>query len=238
MLEKCKAKLRAALEKDLSSEEAVDHEKRSRRREKDKKKKKKKKKAARSRNMDKEDGEDSDVDSSPSRSPSSSSTTSESTDTDSSRDHSRDRRKQRRQKRSKFSLEKFTKGRKYMKSLNYNELKYSICMWGSKRAKKAGMDVDTMMSYLGHLTYMSIHAISNNYSDEAYHGYDHAICEKAKEKGLQAFKMGDNGLSLLHFNMDNSKSYREARKGRVGVVASKADWSRLLCLQLQQGRLH
>ena len=81
------------------------------------------------------------------------------------------------------------------------------------------------MGYLGHLAYMSMHAIANNYLDEAYHGYDHAIREKAKEKGLQAFKMGDNGLSLLDFNMDNSKSYGVARKGRMGVVTSKADWS-------------
>ena len=77
------------------------------------------------------------------------------------------------------------------------------------------MDVDALMGYLGHLAFMSMNAIASNYSDEAYCGYDHAIREKAKEKGLRAFKMGDNGLSFLHFNMDNSKSYGVARKGRM-----------------------
>ena len=168
------------MERDLSTDDEGDLEKRSRKREKDKKKKKKKKKSVRGRKRDKEEGEDTNVDSSPSSSPSSGSSTTETTDTDSSQDRNRDRRKQRRRKHSKFSLDKFTKGRKNVKSLNYNELMYSMCLWGSKHAKKAGMDVDALMGYLGHLAYMSMHVIANNYSDEAYRGYDHAIREKAK----------------------------------------------------------
>ena len=66
---------------------------------------------------------------------------------------------------------------------------------------------------------MCMHATMNNYTNEAYRGYDGAIREKAKEKGLRAFKMGDNGLSLLYFNLDNSRGHKAVRKGVVVVVS-------------------
>lgn len=220
VLERRKAKLRAELERDLSSDEEDKSESRSRKKKKEKRKKKKKK--GKSSKREKEDDAGLDPSDSPSSS-SSSSSSSESSDTDSSRDRSRERRKRRRKKRSKFQLDKYTKGRKSVDNLNYNELMYAACVWGAKRAKKADMSVEALMGYLGHLAYMSMHAITNNYSDEAYRGYDRAIREKAKEKGVRAFRMGDTELSLLHFNMDNSRSHKESKKSRSTFTKTDAE---------------
>ena len=58
-------------------------------------------------------------------------------DSDISRERSRDRQRRRRKKHSKFSLEKFTKRRKSVNNLTFNELLYVGYLWGSKRVKKA-----------------------------------------------------------------------------------------------------
>ena len=103
-----------------------------------------------------------------------------------------------------------------MKRLSFMELLYAALVWAIKRADRVEMDMESMKGYMGHLAYMCMHATTNNYTDEAYRGYDGAIREKAKEKGLRAFKMGDNGLSLLHFNLDNSRGHKAVKKGRSG----------------------
>ena len=75
------------------------------------------------------------------------------------------------------------------------------------------MDYEQLRGYVGHVAYMCTHATTNNYTDKAYRCYDKAIREKARgRKGLRAFRMGDQKLSLLHFNLDNTRSQKEARR--------------------------
>ena len=84
------------------------------------------------------------------------------------------------------------------------------------------MDVDHMRGYMGHLAYLCMHATTGNYTDDAYRGYDKAVREKVKEKGLKQFKMGDHKLSLLHFNLDNAKTLKDSKKGgrQAGAVTT------------------
>ena len=96
--------------------------------------------------------------------------------------------------------------------MTFFELMYAALVWGVKRAGKVDMDVEAIQGYMGHLAYVCMHATMGNYTDEAYRGYDGAIRDKAKDKGLKAFRMGDNGLSLLHFNLDNSRAHKDMRK--------------------------
>ena len=198
--ERRKAKLRAKLEKEGSSTSGEDGAKSVRKG----REKKKKKRGTRKQTKKASPG------SSPSDSSSSSS--SSTSDSEGSRSRSRSRARRRRKKRSKFAIDRFTKGNKSMKRLTFYELLYAALVWGIKRAGKVEMDMSELQGYMGHLAYMCMHAITNNYSDEAYRGYDKAVREKVKEKGLKAFKMGDNELSLLHFNLDNAKALKEGRK--------------------------
>lgn len=200
VLERRKARLRAELERDSTDEE--EEQVKPRRKHKGRRK------------HDKCKDTPVAMGSSPSSSPSSSSSsTSSSSDSGSSR--SRDRRRRRKKKRSKFALDKYTKGRKSVKKLTFNELIYAALLWGAKRASKVDMDIEDAQRYMGHLAYMAMHATTNNYTDEAYRGYDRDVREKVKERGLKALKMGDSGLSLLHFNLDNSRLHKDGRKGKV-----------------------
>ena len=73
------------------------------------------------------------------------------------------------------------------------------------------MGYDELKDYAGHVAYMCLHATSGTYTDKAFHGYDKAVREKAKAKGLQAFKLGDQELSLPYFTLVNTMP-------RTGVV--------------------
>ena len=99
-----------------------------------------------------------------------------------------------------------------MKKLTFVELMYAALVWGMKRSEKVGMDLSHMRGYMGHLAYLCMHATTANYTDEAYRGYDKAVCEKVKEKGLRHFRLGDQELSLLHFNLDNAKALKDSKK--------------------------
>ena len=46
----------------------------------------------------------------------------------------------------------------------------------------------------------------------AYRGYDKAVWEKVKEKGLRQFKMEDHELSLLNFNLGTAKMLKDMKK--------------------------
>ena len=129
---------------------------------------------------------------------------------DSSKRHIR--RTHKKKKHSKFSLHGFTKNKKSVKKLSFPELMYAALLWGVKRGQKVGMSSTDLQAYMGHLCYLSMHATSNTFTDEAFRGYDRAIRERAKERGVRAFKMGDNNISLLHFNLDNSKALRESKR--------------------------
>lgn len=148
--------------------------------------------------------------------PESSSSSSDSTSSSSSRSRSRSgskaRRRRRRKKRSKFSLDKMTKGEKSVKRLTFIELLYAALMWGIKRSSRLNMDLPAMKGYMGHMAYMCMHATTGTYTDNAYRGYDKAVREKVKEKGIKCFKMGDQELSILHFNLDNSRALKEPKK--------------------------
>ena len=122
------------------------------------------------------------------------------------------RKEKRKKKKSKFSIEKFTVNEKSVKKLSIFELLHAALMWGVKRAVKVGMTVKDLEGYMGHIAYMTMHATTGNYTEEAYRGYDRAVREKVKEKGIKCFKMGDQEISLLHFNLDNSRSSRDIRK--------------------------
>ena len=193
--ERRKKALRAALEASTDSgeeEAATGRERRA------------KKKKARAKKHSTRDGASGSGDdsSSPSTSPSSSS----------SSGRSRSRTRRRRKKRSKFALDKMTKGEKKVKRLTVMELLYAALIWGIKRSSKVSMDMDNLKGYMGHLAYMCMHAITGTYTDEAYRGYDKAVRDKVKEKGLKWFKMGDQELSILHFNLDNARSMKDTRK--------------------------
>lgn len=140
---------------------------------------------------------------------------SDSTDSDWSRSRSRSRTRRRRRRRGKFAIDRYTKGKKRVSKLVFSELLYAACMWGHKRSVKMDWEIEQAAGYMGHLAYLCMHATTNNYSDEAYRGYDEAIREKAKDKGMKAFRLGDTELSLLHFNMDNTRSNRETVKATV-----------------------
>ena len=158
----------------------------------------------------------SDPDSSPSSSDTSSSSSS-------SRSSSRSRRRRRKKKRSKFAIDKLTKGEKSVKRLSFVELLYAALMWGIKRSARVNMDFDSLRGYMGHLAYMCMHATTGTYTDVAYRGYDKAVRDKVKEKGLKWFKMGDQELSILHFNLDNARSLKEiaSKKGKTESQGKK-----------------
>ena len=160
----------------------------------------------------------------------SSSPTSSSATSSSSIDR-RKKSKKKHKKRSKFSLHGYTKNGKNVKKLSYNELMYASLLWGSKRARKVGMSYDELRCYIGHLCYMCMHAISGNYTDEAFRGYDRAVRSKVKEEGVQAFKMGDHELSILHFNLDNTRSMRDSRRPstKYSTISGSTKPSKGLC---------
>ena len=207
VLERRKAKLRASLGRESSDEEEEPGSARRRR-----------KKPAKGKLRRKSKEVKGSPGASPSSSPSSSSSSSSSSSDSSESSRSRERRRRRKKKRSKFALDKYTKGGKSVKRLSFIELLHAALVWGAKRAVKADMNIESMQGYMAHLAYMCMHATTNNYSEDAYRGYDKAIREKAKEKGLRAFRMGDNALSLLHFNLDNTRDHKEGRKSRGATV--------------------
>ena len=95
-----------------------------------------------------------------------------------------------------------------MSRLTAIELIYAALVWVLRKGKHVGMDFDDMHGYVGHVAYMCRHAITGTYSDSAFRGYDKVIRDKAKAKGLRAFRMGDQELSMLHFTLDNSRYVR------------------------------
>lgn len=152
----------------------------------------------------------------------SSSETTESSDSEVER-RRRSRRKARRhkrRKRSKFDLAKFTKNEKSVKKLTIFELLYAALVWGMRRAEKVGMTMKEVRGYMGHLSYMTMHAITGTYTDQAYREYDKAVRRKVKERGLKHFKQGDQELSLLYFNLDNVKSVRDVKRQKRYVSSS------------------
>ena len=174
----------------------------------------------------KKSAEAADSDDSPSDS-SSSSSSSDSEDGDRSRSRSRSRRKK---KRSKFAINKFTLDEKSLKKVTVTELLYAALMWGVKRSEEVGMTFENLRRYMGHCAYMCMHAATNNYADKAFRNYDRAVREKAKKKGLKAFRMGDGRLTLLHFNLDNTRNSREIRKPtRQSTNARNFDSARKIC---------
>lgn len=165
--------------------------------------------------------EDADPDESPSDT---------SSDDDSGSDSESSRRRRRRRKRSKFALNKYTINEKRLKKVTVMELVYAALVWGMKRGKQAGFDYEDLERYIGHVAYMCMHASTSTYVDQAYRGYDKAIREKVKEKGLKSFVMGDPELSLQFFNLDNKRSSRDSyRPARTGYVAKSYDNTRRLC---------
>ena len=121
-------------------------------------------------------------------------------------------RKHRKKKRSKFDLNKFTKNEKSIKKVNVFELLYAALVWGMRRAERVGMSMKEVRGYMGHLSYMVMHAMTGTYTDAAYREYDKAVRRKVKEQGLKHFKQGDQELSLLYFNLDNVKTVRDLRR--------------------------
>ena len=181
-----------------------------------------KKTAAKEEDSDDEDPEDSSSDSSSSSESSS----------DSDSDDKRSRSKRRRRKRSKFSLYKFTPDDKRLKKCTFIELIYAALCWVLKRGERVGMEYKDLKGYVGHIAYMCMHASMNNYTDRAFRCYDKAIREKAKDKGLKVFRMGNTALSLVHFNLNNIRGSREVRKptrpaftGRSYSMPSKVCYS-------------
>ena len=85
------------------------------------------------------------------------------------------------------------------------------------------MNMAVVRGYMGHLTYMCMHAMMGNYNDEVYQEYDRAVRDKVSDKGLRAFRMGDNLLSLLHFNLDNAHAMRENQKGHTTSSRCRAE---------------
>ena len=145
------------------------------------------------------------------RTTSSSSSSSSASDSSASKTRRR-RRHSKKKNHSKYSLHGFTRNKKSVKKLNFSELLYASLLWGVKRARKVGMNMADLQNYIGHLCYMTMHATTNTFTDEAFRGYDRAIREKVKEKGIKCFKMGDNNVSLLHFNLDNARSIRDVKR--------------------------
>lgn len=143
-----------------------------------------------------------------------STTESSSSDEDDSERRRKRRRAKRikRRKRSKFDIKKFTKNDKNVKKLTFLELMYASLVWGMRRAEKVGMTVKEVQGYMGHLSYMTMHAITGAYTDSAYREYDKAVRLKVREHGMKYFRQGDQELSLLFFNLDNARSMRDTRR--------------------------
>lgn len=158
------------------------------------------------------------------RSASSTSSSSSSSSSSGSRSRRRSKKKHDRKKRSKFAIDNYTKDEKNAKRLNFVELMYAALVWCVKKSEKIGMESDDFRGYLGHLAYMTMHAITNNYNDSAYRGYDKAVREKVKRKGLKCFKMGDQELSLLHFNLDNARLTRDTRRATRPATSHRKVW--------------
>lgn len=206
--ERRKKELRAALEeedrKPVREEEESTSVKGESKSKSDKKSKKKK-----------SSGKDSGDESSSGSDPSSSSSDSDSD----SRSRSRSRRRRRR--RGRFSISKYTKDEKRVKHLTVIELIYAALLWVIRRGKHVGMEYDDLSRYVGHVAFMCRHASTGTYSDKAFRGYDKAIRDKAKSKGLKAFRMGDTELSMLHFTLDNTRAVKEVRKPSGQSYSSK-----------------
>ena len=162
---------------------------------------------------------------------SSSDDSSSDSDTDSSRSRSRSgSRRRRKKKRSKFAIARFTIDEKKVKKLSVMELVHAALAWVYKRGRKVGMEYDQLRGYVGHVAYMCMHATTMNYTDRAYRCYDKAVRQKARGgKGLKAFRMGDQKLSLLHFNLDNTKSQKEVRRPARGYGNKNSDNAKKVC---------
>lgn len=170
--------------------------------------------AARSKEGRPRGKEEKDGGSSTDWSDSSSSDTSDSSDSEAERKRRSRRRakKHRKRKRSKFDLNKFTKNDKSVKKLTVLELLFAALVWGMRRAERVGMTMKEVRGYMGHLSYMVMHAMTGAYTDAAYREYDKAVRRKVKEQGLKHFKQGDQELSLLYFNLDNVRNVRDMRR--------------------------
>lgn len=202
--ERRKKELRAALENSSSEEEGRGRSRHGRGR------------PLRRKVRGKDTGSSSDS-SQDSKEDSSSTTSTQESSSNADSDHSsskkkRNKRKKKKKKNSKFSLKKLTKTDKSLKRVTFVELMYAALIWGVKRSTKVGMTKSDLRGYMGHLAYMAMHAITGNYTDEAYRGYDKAVREKVTEKGMKHFKMGDHDLSLLHFNLNNSRAMKDNRR--------------------------
>lgn len=133
-------------------------------------------------------------------------------ETDRKRRHRRKAKKKRHRKRSKFDINKFIKNEKSIKKLTVLELLFAALVWGMRRAERVGMTMKEVRGYMGHLSYMVMHAMTGAYTDSAYREYDKAVRRKVKERGMRFFKQGDQELSLLFFNLDNVKNVKDSRR--------------------------
>ena len=85
-------------------------------------------------------------------------------------------------------------------------------MWVIKRHRKIGMNFTNLLGFFAHIAYLTLQAIPNTYTDSAFRVYDRDIRQLVQEKGLEEFKVGNQEVSLLHFNIANTKPIRDSRK--------------------------
>lgn len=63
---------------------------------------------------------------------------------------------------SKFAIARYIKGRKNVKKITFLELLYAAMLWLIKRSKKLDMSSGHCRGYVGHLAYMTLHAINHD----------------------------------------------------------------------------
>ena len=69
-----------------------------------------------------------------------------------------------------------------------------------------------ILGVVGHISYLTLQAIPGTYTDSAFRGYDKDIRQLARDNGLSEFKLGNQEVSLLHFNVENTKTIRDLHR--------------------------
>ena len=108
-----------------------------------------------------------------------------------------------RRRRSKWSLKRFTPGKKDLKRVNCYELICATTQWASGIKELSVADLRALMD---HINFLANRAMHNDFIDQAHTDYDEAIRKLAEEVGFAAFAKENRGISVIHYGAQNMRS--------------------------------
>ena len=87
-----------------------------------------------------------------------------------------------------------------MKKLNTYELIGAYVRWV---LHIEGLTISDYKSFLPHIKFLSVHAMHDHFMDSAHTEYDTTVCHLAEMEGFAAFGSENNGLSVIHYGVQN-----------------------------------